>query len=246
MGKLRALLLCLAMSCAAHAAAAEFILYAYHLKPPYIVDRDKEVGIYYDLARLLTNRIPGHTFKTVYLPRRRLEHDLQLGRLHGMVIGVNPSWFKDESRTRYLWSPSFLHDNDVVVSAAARPLRYDGPESLVGLHIGLSMGYYYFGVDELIRAGRLQRDDAINEETSLDKLMRGRVDAAIVTRRTLDYLVRRRPQWKNQFHSARVPHDSYDRMLLIPREFAAIVPDLNAVLGPIAHDAEWLKLISRY
>jgi polar amino acid transport system substrate-binding protein len=241
---LRCLLLCCLLLPCATARASEFVLYAYHLKPPYIIDRDKQLGLYYDLARFLNERIPGHSFRTVYLPRRRLEHELQLGRLNGLVIGVNPAWFKDETRSRYLWSPPFLRDQDVVVSLAAAPVAYEGPESLVGKHVGLSMGYYYYGVDELVRAGRLTRDDAINEEVSLDKLALRRVDAIIVTRRTLDFLGRHRADWRRQFHVARKAHDEFDRMILIPRELAAIVPELAFVLGPIMNDPDWTRIVS--
>jgi polar amino acid transport system substrate-binding protein len=243
---LRLILLALFLLAPATAAGAEIILYAYHLKPPYLVDREKQTGLYYDLARYLNDRIASHTFKTVYLPRRRLEHDLEVGRLHGLVVGVNPAWFKDETRARHLWTPPFLRDEDVVVSQAEQVVEYEGPESLVGRTVGLSMGYYYFGIDELVRGGRIQRDDAVNEESSLDKLARRRIDAAVVTQRTLDYLLRQRPEWKGKFHVARKPHDQFDRMILVPKEFAYLLPDLNAALGPIGHDPAWLKFLRQY
>jgi polar amino acid transport system substrate-binding protein len=243
---LRHALLALLMLLPPAASGADITLYAYHLKPPFMVDRDKQVGLYYDLARFLNERISGHTFKTVYLPRRRLEHDLELGRLQGLVVGVNPAWFKDETRARYLWTPPFLRDEDVVVSLVEHPVDYEGPESLVGKTVGLSMGYYYFGIDELVRAGRIQRDDAVNEESSLDKLVRRRIDATVVTQRTLDYLVRHRPEWKGRFRTARKPHDQFDRMILVPKEYAHLLPDLNAALGPAAHDPAWQKLQRQY
>ncbi|MES2128311.1 MAG: hypothetical protein V4463_13670 [Pseudomonadota bacterium] len=243
MSSLRHLLLCCLLFAGVRAGAADYTLYAYHLKPPYIIDRDKQVGLYFDMARYLNQHLTQHHFTTVYLPRRRLEMELELGRLNGMVIGVNPSWFKDDSRTRYLWSPPIVHDEDVVVSLASKPVEYEGPESLVGRHIGLSLGYYYFGVDELVRAGRIQRDDAINEEVTLDKLVRQRVDAAIVTRRTLDILLRTHPAWRKLFHVAKKPHDEFDRMILIPKEFATLAPELTAVLGPLMHDPAWIKML---
>jgi polar amino acid transport system substrate-binding protein len=243
---LRLILLTMLLLLSPLVVGAEITLYAYHLKPPYIIEREKQSGLYFDLARYLNDRISGHTFKTVYLPRRRLEHDLELGRLHGLVIGVNPAWFKDETRARYLWSAPFLRDEDVVVSPIEQPIEYEGPESLVGRNVGLSMGYYYFGIDELVRAGRIQRDDAINEESSLDKLLRRRIDATVVTQRTLDYLVRQRPEWKGKFRTARKAHDQFDRMILVPKEFAHLLPDLNAALGPATHDPAWLKLLRQY
>jgi polar amino acid transport system substrate-binding protein len=243
MHALRCLLFCCLGWLAAPSGAAEIMLYAYHLKPPYLIDRDRQTGIYYDLARYLNARIPGHTFKTAYLPRRRLEYELEMGHLNGLVVGVNPAWFKDESRTRYMWSPPFMRDQDVVVSLASAPVAYEGPESLVGHHVGLSMGYYYFGVDELVRAGRIRRDDAVNEEASLEKLALQRIDAAIVTRRTLDFLYKRKPGWQHLFSVAKKPHDDFERMVLIPRELSFIAPELDAALGPILHDPEWVRLL---
>jgi polar amino acid transport system substrate-binding protein len=244
--RLFCLLACCVLLACVPARAEEVILYAYELKPPFVIDRDKQSGIYYDLASYLNERITGHTFRTVYLPRRRLEHDLELGKLHGLVIGVNPTWFKDDARTRYYWSPAILRDQDMVVSQRAKPVPYDGPESMVGRRVGLPMGYYYYGVDELVQAGRVQRDDAVNEEFCLDKLALKRVDVVIVTRRTLEFLERTRAQWKDQFYVAKKPHDEYDRMVLIPHEFASLVPDLNAALGPIMRDPAWLGIIKRY
>ncbi len=237
------IMVCLMLVAVPGSADDEIILYAYHLKPPYLIDLKKQVGLYFDLARYLNARIVGHKFKTVYLPRRRLEHELELQRLDGLVVGVNPSWFRDESRTRYLWSPPFLRDQDVVVSLAEAPVAYEGPESLVGHKVGLSMGYYYYGVDELVRAGRVTRDDANNEEISLEKLALHRVDSAIVTRRTLDFLYVQRPAWKALFSVAKKPHDEFDRMVLIPRQYAGLLPDIAAALGPIMHDPEWEKLL---
>ncbi|MCG2585051.1 ABC transporter substrate-binding protein [Massilia sp. TS11] len=246
MARLFSLLLCGLLAWPGLAAADEIILYAYHLKPPYIVDRDKQTGLYFDLAAYLNERVSAHSFKTVYLPRRRLEHDLETGRLNGLVVGVHPAWFKDESRTRYLWSPPFVHDEDVVVSNSGSPLPYAGPESLVGKSVGLSMGYYYFGIDELVRAGRIKRDEAISEEVSLDKLRLKRIDATVVTRRTYDYLLRHRPEWRKEFFVSKKPHDEFDRLILVPKEYGFVMQDLNAALGPILHDPQWQKILRSY
>ena len=230
----------------APAMADDIVLYAYHLKPPYLVDRERQSGLYYDLARYLTEHVPGHTFKTVYLPRKRLETDLENGRLRGLVVGVHPSWFHDAARTRYLWSPPFMQDEDVVVSRLADPVPYDSPESLGGKSVGLSFGYYYYGVDELVKSGRITRDDAVSEEASLDKLSRKRVDATIITRRTLDYLLRARSDWLQQFYVARKPHDAFERMILIPREFSFAAPAISAAMATMLQDPAWQKVLRTY
>ena len=219
--------------------AMEVLLNAYHLKPPYIVDADRGVGLYYDLARYLNERISAHQFKMVYLPRRRLESDLELGRLKGLVLGVHPIWFKDETRTRYLWSPAFMQDEDVVVSRTDKTINYDGPDSLVGKRVGLPTGYYYYGVDELVRSGRIIREDAFSEGANLGKLALGRIDAAIVSRPTLEYYLRHQPEWTGRFFVASKPHDRFERYILVPKEYAEVLPDLTAVISAMERDPVW-------
>ncbi|WP_269532444.1 ABC transporter substrate-binding protein [Chitinimonas sp. BJYL2] len=232
------LLVCCAF--ALHTAqAAVVVLYTYHIKPPYIVDADKEVGLYYDLASWLNKRTRKHHFKVEPMPRKRLDAELEAEKLDGLVIGVNPVWFKDKARTRYLWTQAFMSDIDLVVSRREKPIPYSGPESLTNLRIGLPAGYYYFGVDELVKAGKVIRDDAANEGANLQKLASGRVDAIIVSRPTLDYFIRQQPAWQTRFSIADIPHDAFDRHILIPKTLGHLLPELNAALANLGRDPEW-------
>lgn len=44
-------------------------LYTYHNKPPFVVDEELGVGLYYDLAQYLSDKDPLHTYQTNYIPR---------------------------------------------------------------------------------------------------------------------------------------------------------------------------------
>ncbi len=220
-------------------AAEEVTLYAYHLKVPYMHHLGHQEGLYFDLAELLTLRIPGLRFRVQYLPRRRLEADLVAGRLNGLVVGVHPSWFKDKERTHYLWSPPLMRDADVVVSRHDKPISYSGPESLVGLRVALPRGYYYFGVDELVREGRIHREDSESEETALIMLSLGRADATITTRRTLYALLAQRPGLRGKFHVAAQPHDEYERFILIPPGQAHLHKPVSEAVLQLARDPAW-------
>lgn len=227
-------------------AAEDVVLYAYHLKPPYLTSLSKREGLYFDLAEMLGLRMVGMHFRTEYLPRKRLESDLELGRLKGVVIGVNPSWFKDSERTRFHWTPAFMHDVDVVVSRHERPVEYTGPESLVGQHMALPRGYYYYGIDELVRAGRIQRQDTESEETALMMLVLGRADVTVITRRTLYSLLSVRPGLRGKLHVAGTPHDEFDRHILVPKELAHLHKPLSdAVLALVKEPAWQTRLLER-
>jgi polar amino acid transport system substrate-binding protein len=229
--------------CLGSAQATDVSLYAYHLKPPYIVDPKKSVGLYYELARRLNHLQSQHRYKTVYLPRKRLESLLEQEQLDGLVLGVNPHWFNDASQHRYAWSQPWIKDRDIVASRSDHPIAYSQPESLIGKRVGLSLGYYYFGINELADKGQLQRDDSQNEALTLEKLMLGRVDAMVITQRTLNTLYKTRPDYVGKIHIAPVPHDVYERHILVPHAYQALLPELNQALARLADDPQWQAML---
>ena len=227
-------------------ASPDVVLYSYHLKPPYLEHLGRRQGLYFELADLLSLKVPGMRFRTEYVPRRRLEADLIAGRLTGVVVGVHPSWFKDSDRSHYLWTPALMRDADVVVSRHEKPISYTGPESLLGVRMALPRGYYYFGVDELVRAGRISREDSESEETALMMLTLGRAEATIITRRTLYTLLARRPGLRGRLHVASQPHDDYERFILVPKDQPALHKALSEAVLQLAKDPAWQgRLVER-
>jgi polar amino acid transport system substrate-binding protein len=235
-----ACLLCLGMGTA---RADTVTLYAYHLKPPYITDPEKGTGLYFELARRLNQLQSQHHYRTVFLPRKRLESLLEQEQLDGLVLGVNPHWFDDAARHRYAWSSPWIKDRDIVISRSDHPVAYTQPESLLGKRVGLSIGYYYVGLSELADKGQLQRDNSPNETVTLDKLMQGRVDAMVITQRTLNALHKSHPEYAGKVHIASVPHDVFERYILIPKAQQAILPALNLGLAKLADDPQWQALL---
>jgi len=80
-------------------------IYVYHLKPPYIIEIENETGLYYDFSRYLSLKSEKYEFHTIYLPRKRIDIYLERNILDGILLGVNPIWFQDKARKKYLWSP---------------------------------------------------------------------------------------------------------------------------------------------
>jgi polar amino acid transport system substrate-binding protein len=225
------------------AMAAEIKLYAYHLKPPYIIDAEKGTGLYFELAKRLNQVQTQHRYTTVYLPRKRLESLLEQEQLDGLVLGVNPHWFNDASQHRFAWSHGWIKDRDIVISRSDQPVNFSRPDSLVGKRVGMSLGYYYFGVSELADKGQLTRDNSPNESVTLEKLVKGRVDAMIITQRTLNHLYKQHPEYVGKLFIAPIPHDTYERMILLPKAQQALVPVLNQSLAKLAEDPHWQGLL---
>ena len=244
------LILLAALAGAARAAApappAEVLVYDYHLKPPFLLDAEAREGLDVDIAAWLNRKAGPFRFKVVHMPRNRLNAMIEAGRLDGLIIGVDQLWFHDTPGQAYLWSPPYMRDADVVVSPRDRPVAYAGPDSLRGLRIGFPTGFYYLGISELADRGLLAREESATEESNLQKLELGRIDATIVSRSTLDYLRRSHSGWARTFFVAREPEESFQRRFLIPRSRPEVHAWLGKVLRGLEKDPQWLAVLGRY
>ena len=241
-----ALIVFIVFSSAANALERQVItLYAYHLKPPFIVDIANEKGLYYDLASYLNARQKKYEFHTVFLPRKRLDRYLANNKLDGLVIGVSPVWFNDKSETRYLWSDSFYKDRDLVISSAQKPIDYQYPNSLLNTRIAGVRGFKYFGIDPLVTSGKIVREDTVGEYEVVEMVLKNRSDAGIVSESTLLYL-NARNNWQGLLYYASTPHDQYKRRILIPQEFSDVLNTINPLVKNIKTDSLWLNYLEKY
>lgn len=241
-------LLLFCAACMAQSQAHESPLisvYAYHLKPPFIVDLERRQGLYYDFSDYLNRKGRGYRFQTVFLPRNRLEHALARRQLDGVVIGVTPLWFHDPQQQKYLWTPSLFHDQDEIVSLAGNPFDYRGPESLDGRRLAGVLGFSYAGIDERVSAGKIFRSNTAGEREVLQMILKGRVDVGIVSRSTLDYLLATEPR-QGPFHVSKTPHDVFERRILVPQDKAAVHAYLLPLIEQMHADPAWQAILQKY
>ncbi|MEC4089353.1 ABC transporter substrate-binding protein [Pseudoalteromonas rubra] len=226
-------------------AAERLNIYVYHNKPPYIMNQAEQRGLYFDFVALL-NVSQSHTrYKLVYLPRRRIERDLNEQTLDGAVLGVHPVWFKDPDKSRYLWSTALMYDTDEFVSCAENPFEYDGAASMADKKFGGILGYHYFRTVKPVKAGALERVDANSEEGLLELALRERVDFAIVSRSTLNYFIKKN-RWQEHFHLSKQPHETYYRAMLLPKQLQPQYDRLSAILSDEEFRSKLTQLLSRY
>ena len=232
------------------AAGEECLLYSYHNKPPYYAEFESErkvagPWIYEDLARYLNERQAEFQVKIQYLPRVRLERDLERGTLNGGVVGVNPLWFKDKDQTRYLWTAPFMEDRDVVVVQQGKAFPYAHPRDLAGKRLTLPRGLYWWGVTELILEGKIQAEYTDQDQQNLEKVALGRADATITSYLSFVRLAQQRfPQ--GGLECLPVPHDRFERRILFPHRLAAQHRALAAVLEGALADPAWRERLAVY
>ncbi len=191
-------------------------LYVYHMKAPYIVDLSEQTGLYFDVADVFNRYQQQVTFQTHFLPRKRLDKSVEDASLDGLVMGVNPIWFGDLKHEKYLWTSPIFEDTDDFVSFHKIPFEYEGETSLHQKTIGGILGYKYFGVDELAAKDLLTRVNTNEEIHLLDMLLKQRLDVAIVSRSTRQYLEAKN-HWLGLFHVSEIPHDRYTRHIMALR-----------------------------
>jgi len=220
-------------------------IYAYHLKPPYIISLEQETGLYFDFSRYLNTKAGPYQFHTSFIPRKRVEAYLDRNILDGALIGVNPVWFKDKKKTKYLWTSPIMQDTDDIISAANSKFEYTGPRSLYGKTLGGVLGFYYFGIDDEIKAGNILREDTANEAAVLNMILRQHVDVGIVSRSTYNYLIKQN-NWQGRFYIAKRPHDKFTRHILVPTRYADLFSYLEQIVKKMHTDPAWQAILRNY
>ena len=231
---------------AAVAAEKEHVdVYVYHLKPPFNINNTYELGLHFDFSTYLNSKSDKYHFETIFVPRKRIEIMLDSNKLNGILLGVNPVWFKDKAETKYLWTSNIYQDQDEVVSLAERAIEYTGPKSLTGKVLGGVRGFYYFGVNEQVSQGNIIRQDTVGEYELLQMIMLKRVDIGIVSRSTLEYLVKAK-NWQGKFYLSKQPHDKYQRRILVPHAKRAVFDEIQPIVNNIMKDPAWRKTLEKY
>ena len=244
--KLLILLILLAFSGSALSQAKQIVTaYSYHLKPPLIVDLATQRGLYFDLLDYLNQTNQQYHFELVFVPRKRIERMLDSGTFDGILLGVNPIWFKDKEEEKYLWTSRVFTDRDEIISLKNTPLEYSDSASIQDKVFGGVRGFYYFGINELIKDKKALRVDTVNEVELFTMLMHKRIDVAVVSRSTYDYLVRLN-QWQDEFHLSRKPHDIFDRRILVPKSHTNIFEHIVPFIDNLQYDKSWQARLNSY
>lgn len=226
-------------------AAETQILYVYHHKPPYIIDLEAQKGLYFDLAKLINAVQKEQQVEVRFVPRKRLDKQLEQQTLKGFILGVNPAWFDDRKKQKYLWSGPLMYDTDEFVSHVDQPFEYYHPSSLYGNQVGAIAGYYYRHLDQGVEQANIQRVNVNSEEALLEMILKRRVSIAIVSRSTTEYLVAKNG-WKRVFHFSQNPHETYFRAILAPKNSASDFEALQQVLDSKPFKKQLVKLLKSY
>lgn len=220
-------------------------LYTYHHKPPFIVDLEKRQGLYFDLAELLTKQVDNIQFKTVYLPRKRLDHMLKNNTLDGAVLGVSPVWFDDESMTKYLWLSPYYNDSDEFVSLKSSPFEYTGINSLKNKIAAGIAGAYYSYINEFVEEEQMLRIDTTTELNVFKLVKKRRADFGLVSRSTYDYIIKN-DLVNDIYHRSKHPHSEFQRSGFVSLKNKEIYDKVKPLFEELQDNTQWQNLLDKY
>ncbi|MCW8915281.1 MAG: transporter substrate-binding domain-containing protein [Magnetovibrio sp.] len=235
---------CLFLSIPVAWSAQEVPFLTYHNAPPFIVDADKQEGLTYDLARLLSDRSNGkYQFVVSLLPRKRL--NIFIEKLNTCVVPwVNPAWFQDKKMNKYSWTDGFMKDSNSVISHAAKPVEYSDPESLVGMNVIGLQGGQLVNLTELIKTKKIKKVEVRSYFQALKMIAAKRGDAAIIPTSAAKHLIFQH-RMKNTFHFSSTRHTQYERRFLV-RGDPGILIFLQKQISFLKTSPAWQAKFAKY
>lgn len=218
--------------CPTSHAEQDFVFYTYHDKPPYFIQgTPSPSGIYQTIIDGLNIQQSELNISLQYIPRQRLNQKISEATLEGAVIGVNPYWFKDPKKNRFLWSDSIMKDKDLFVmkrDAIIPAVADDGKYDFSNKIFALTSGAYYKGISEQAEQGSINVIDTKSAQQSISLITHKRVDVGILSEATINFYKIQSLKLK----ALPISHDEFDRFIMFPKhlnlEYSIVQSALSA------------------
>jgi polar amino acid transport system substrate-binding protein len=129
----------------------------------------------------------GYKAKIDYFPWTRA---MQVGREDQSFSGYFPAYYTEERARQCHFSAPMGHSTVGLAYLKDKPLRWNTVNDLAGMKIGVVAGYSNGAeFDALVKQGKLTIDTSPGDLFNLKKLLASRVQAAVVDRAVLRYLL---------------------------------------------------------
>ena len=183
------LLLCLALP--VRAAEAPRILRLASLEwLPYVGSQLQQHGLSSFIVDSAARKF-GHRVQIDYFPWTRA---MQLGLRDAHYAGYFPAYYTEERARQCYFSTSIGSSTVGLAYLKNAPLQWQTLQDLSGLTIAVVAGFSNGpAFDALVREGRLHVDPSPSDMLNLRKLVAGRVDAVVIDRLVLRYLLLTEP-----------------------------------------------------
>ncbi len=138
----------------------------------------------------------GYTTKIDYFPWTRA---MQVGREDESFSGYFPAYYTEERARQCHFTAPMGHSSVGLAYLNDKPLKWRTVSDLIGMKIGVVAGYSNGAeFDALVKQGQLNIDASPGDTFNLKKLLANRVQAAVIDRSVLRYLLLTDPDLTKQ------------------------------------------------
>ena len=226
------------------AALAMFIAYA-DVPPYYLVNAvGRHRGILADVIEEVVRPL-GLAVAIRRLPDKRGWDMLETGEVD--VYASAREWVPEPDR--FLWTDSFMPNDDVLLCLAGSGLKYAGPESLHGKTVAGIKGFVYPALEAHFGPGAITRLDATSPEAMLELLRLRRADAVLVNRTEILWMFRNhRDLDAGRFRLIEPAVGRARYRFLFPRGrgWEPVIEQFNRRLAEMRRDGSLKAILDRY
>ncbi|WP_349745060.1 hypothetical protein [Roseateles cavernae] len=206
-------------------------------------------GLAADLVAYLNYRLRGvYRLQLLHVPRERLVrielHDPKA--FSGVALFLAPQFVDDQDQRRFLWTSPLFEDRNVLAFLGSRRREIQHLEDLAGLRFGGVLGNRYSGLDEMVQAGVLTRENSTSALSSLRKVCLGRVDFTQMSRLMLESMLAESGCAGQLGHSPVPQSPPFGRRILIGVGNVALARRINEVVDMMPCDPQWQAVARGY
>lgn len=161
--------------------------------PPYVGKHLPDNGTSAEIVRKAF-AVMGYDLKVLFLPWKRTmrmaENDFQ-------VVGYFPEYYSQERAEKYIFSSSYGCSPVSLLERVKSPVDWATVDDLAGLRVGFVAGYVNTPeLDTAVANGTIRPDYAPTDKSNIMKVVKGRIDCAVVDPLVFSYLAVTDPEVK--------------------------------------------------
>lgn len=153
--------------------------------PPYVGEYLPENGSNAKIIRKAFAAM-GYELKILFLPWKRSMH---MADKDPSVVGYFPEYYSRERAGKYIFSNCYSYSPVSLLELRESPVRWNTVDDLAGLRVGFVSGYVNTPeLDKAVANGTITADLAPSDKSNIMKVIKGRVDCAVVDPMVYGYL----------------------------------------------------------
>lgn len=229
---------------AANANDLRFVVNDY-LHEPYWMSADEqqttETGILFDIQATIAAQLHRKHVAVRY-PRKRIMEAVARNEADATCF-IRPDWV--DNPNDYYWTSLLLATNEVWVLKSQIASKIKSVNELSSPTMGTITGYYYPEIQSKFDSKQWRRDDADSNLRNLEKLRRGRIDAAIMHESIFLYYVKNQPLIADAKLST-LDHQRVDVYCAMHKHNGALNQAVDEALKKLHREGMVLSILAKY